>query len=301
LAEIAVALSQAVRQRALLRSAGCATPRLLAAGEGWRVADVICTSGPGDRPFEEQHSHVSIALVLAGTFQYRSRFGLELMTPGSAMLGNAGQCYECGHEHAVGDRCLSFWYAPAFFERLANDRGARDARFTRSRVPAIGALAPLIAHGAAALVRPFEAAWEEIALRVAAAALDLAGTPRRTHAPPPSAISQVTEAVRLIETRAHAPLPLGRLAKEAGLSPYHFLRTFERVTGMTPHQFVRRARLRAAAVRLTATPDKVVDIALDCGFGDVSNFNRAFRREFGVSPRVYRGSRLSAVSKQRNP
>jgi AraC-like DNA-binding protein len=39
---------------------------------------------------------------------------------------------------------------------------------------------------------------------------------------------------------------------------------------------------------LAAEPGKVIDIALDCGFGDVSNFNRAFRTEFGVSPRVFR-------------
>jgi len=48
------------------------------------------------------------------------------------------------------------------------------------------------------------------------------------------------------------------------------------------------ARLREAAVRLVAEPGTVLDIALDCGFGDVSNFNRAFRTEFGMSPRAYR-------------
>jgi AraC-like DNA-binding protein len=50
-------------------------------------------------------------------------------------------------------------------------------------------------------------------------------------------------------------------------------------------------RLRRAAVRLRNEPAKIVDIALDCGFGDVSNFNRAFRAEFGVSPRAYRNRR----------
>jgi AraC-like DNA-binding protein len=35
-------------------------------------------------------------------------------------------------------------------------------------------------------------------------------------------------------------------------------------------------------------PDKIVDIALACGFADLSNFNRAFRAEFGVAPRAYR-------------
>ena len=51
---------------------------------------------------------------------------------------------------------------------------------------------------------------------------------------------------------------------------------------------MRRARLREAASRLIAETEKVLDVALDCGFGDVSNFNRAFRAEFGESPLAFR-------------
>jgi transcriptional regulator GlxA family with amidase domain len=94
--------------------------------------------------------------------------------------------------------------------------------------------------------------------------------------------------VRLLEQRAAEPLALETLAREAGLSPFHFLRTFEDLTGATPHQYLRRLRLRRAALRLLSSPSKVLDVALDSGFGDVSNFNRAFRTEFGVSPREYR-------------
>jgi AraC family transcriptional regulator len=83
-------------------------------------------------------------------------------------------------------------------------------------------------------------------------------------------------------------LGLGALAREAGLSRYHFLRTFQRLTGLTPHQYLLRGRLREAATRLATEPAKIIEIALDCGFGDVSNFNRAFHAEFGVSPRAYR-------------
>jgi AraC family transcriptional regulator len=61
-------------------------------------------------------------------------------------------------------------------------------------------------------------------------------------------------------------------AAGAGLSPYHFLRTFRSLTGITPHQYVLRARLREAAWRLAAGTEKVLDVALDSGFGDVSNF-----------------------------
>ncbi len=41
-------------------------------------------------------------------------------------------------------------------------------------------------------------------------------------------------------------------------------------------------------MRLAAEPGRVADVAFDSGFGDVSNFNRAFRAEFGASPRLYR-------------
>src|SRR5204862_456286 len=148
--------------------AGRAVGRSIAAGQGWSVGDVTCTSGPQDRSFEERHTRPTIAIVLAGSFQYRSPLGSGFMAPGSLLLGNAGHCYECG------------------------------------------------------------------------------------------------------------------------LSPYHFLRTFERLTGVTPHQYVLRARLRAAATRLATEAGRVIDVALDSGFGDISNFNRAFRTEFGASPRAYR-------------
>src|SRR5260370_34550041 len=71
LAKIAVELEQALAQRAANGTRGDLTQRVLAQGDGWGVADVMCTSGPQDRSFEEQHSRVSIVIVLAGRFPYR--------------------------------------------------------------------------------------------------------------------------------------------------------------------------------------------------------------------------------------
>jgi AraC-like DNA-binding protein len=76
------------------------------------------------------------------------------------------------------------------------------------------------------------------------------GISSRTENAPPSAIARVTRSVRAIERRPDGALGLCGLAREAGLSPYHFLRTFDGLTGTTPHQHVRRARLRDAASRL---------------------------------------------------
>jgi len=291
LAKIAVELDTTLARRAANGAPGRAAARVLAEGAGWSISDVVCTSGPQDRLFEEQHSSFCIAIVVAGSFQYRSTLGRGLMTPGSLLLGNPGQFFECGHEHAMGDRCISFHYAPDYFEDLAADAGLRGGKpdFRAVRLPPLRSLSPLVAQVSASLEASADQPWEEIGVHLAVQTAKLAG-PFLSGASDvlSSAEARVTRAVRRIEHHPDERLNLSGLAIEAGLSPYHFLRTFEHLTGVTPHQYVLRARLREAAMRLTTRPNRVLDIALDCGFGDVSNFNRAFRAEFGASPGVYR-------------
>jgi AraC-like DNA-binding protein len=290
LAEIAIALEQALSRRREDGEPGRTLPRVIARGRGWTVADVVCTCGPSDRPYEERHAGYTIAVVLAGSFEYRSATGRALMTPGSLMLGNQGQCFECGHEHGEGDRCVSFWYAPGHFERLATDAGARGrVRFPVPRLPSLRPLAPLVARAGLGVAGTADISWEELAATLAVHTIRLAtGAPAGPGGLPRHAEARVSHVVRAIDDDPHEQLTLEALAGEAGLSPYHFLRTFERVTGVTPHQYVLRARLRKAVMRLAGGSERITDVAFDCGFGDVSNFNRAFRGEFGVSPRAFR-------------
>ena len=72
------------------------------------------------------------------------------------------------------------------------------------------------------------------------------------------------------------------------MSPYHFLRSFRHVVGMTPYQFVLRIRLHRAAVLLRRTDKRVSAIAYDAGFNDLSTFNHRFRRVMGDNPGIYR-------------
>lgn len=256
--------------------------RPVAGGDGWSVSEVVCSLGPRDRPFEERHRSVLIAIVVSGTFQYRSQAGRVLMTPGSLMLGSLGQPFECSHEHGKGDRCLAFSYSPEFFDRIE-----AAGVFRSMRVPPLRPLSPLVAHASAALTGSAGFSWEEISLNLAArtAESDRGLAMGTTGA---SAVARVSRVVRALDAEPNAHHDLASLAARARLSPFHFLRTFQSVTGITPHQYLLRLRLRRAAHRLAAESAKVVDIALECGFGDVSNFNRAFRAEFGVSPRHWR-------------
>ncbi len=292
MAKIAVDVEQALARRERTGTPGAANGRVLAQGRGWVVEDVICDSGPRDRPFEERHSNVSIAMVAAGSFQYRSETGRALMTPGSLLLGNAGHCFECGHEHAAGDRCIAFRFAPEYFaEIVRDDAGILFQRFSVPRLPPIRDFSPLFAHAIAGLTGKSHVDWEEISLKVAGTVARIAiGESLGLRDTSASSEARITRALRRIDRAPNEELTLQVLAAEARLSPCHFLRTFELITSLTPHQYIRRARLRVAAARLIAEPSRVLDIALDSGFGDVSNFNRAFRAEFGTSPRAYRAN-----------
>jgi AraC family transcriptional regulator len=83
-------------------------------------------------------------------------------------------------------------------------------------------------------------------------------------------------------------MTLGDLAREAAMSPYHFLRVFRQVIGTTPYQYVLRTRLHRAAQRLRLTDEPILRVALDSGFADLSTFNRRFRRLIGATPSAFR-------------
>jgi AraC family transcriptional regulator len=292
LGKIASDLDRAILERRLAGAPGRATGRKLASGAGWSVSDVVCTSGPRDRSFEEEHDGASVAIVLAGTFEYRSARGRHLMTPGSFLLGNPGECFECGHDHAIGDRCISFKFDGDLLNQLTDEHGG----FRSSRLPPERVSAAVVARTALALAEASVASWEEIALDVATTAARLGSAPRPGASDTsPRVIAHVTESVRLIERNPARSAALSDLASAAGMSRFQFLRVFRSLTGVTPHQFILRTRLRAAAARIVDSNINIIDVALDAGFGDLSNFNHAFRAEFGVTPRAFRRRQSSPL------
>jgi AraC family transcriptional regulator len=269
------------------------TARILASGPGWSVSDIVCTSGPHDRRFEERHEGMAIGAVMEGTFQYRTTTGAALLAPGSLLLGDHGASFECGHDHSTGDRCLAFSFTPELMETVAGAvPGARRTAFAAPHLPPLASLVPLLAEAEAARDDGDPAEIEEVALRLAGAvASTLAGTRRRPARASARDERRVSEALRRIDAFSTEALSLADLASGAATSPYHFLRTFRQAIGMTPYQFVLHTRLSRAAARLLRSDEPVSSIAFDAGFGDLSTFNRRFRRLMGCTPGDYRAGR----------
>lgn len=272
------------------RPPGAPTVRAIARGDGWRVSEFTCSLGPRDRRFEERHEDVTISAVVEGAFQYRSATGRALLSPGSFLLGNPGTCFECGHDHGRGDRCIGFHFAPGFFEEIAAAvTGSHRFRFRTPMLPAIRELALPVVEAEIEARSGSRIAMDELALRLAETVLAaLAGAGGGTAAPSPRDERRISNVLRHIEAHFDQPLDLAGLAGVAFMSKYHFLRTFRRTVGVTPSRYLLGVRMRRAAVRLCATPVPVATIAFDAGFGDLSTFNRHFREVFGVSPAAFR-------------
>ncbi|MDY3281307.1 helix-turn-helix transcriptional regulator [Dysosmobacter sp.] len=80
---------------------------------------------------------------------------------------------------------------------------------------------------------------------------------------------------------------LSDLSRVSLYSTWYSYRLFRETLGLTPAEYVWRLRLSRAASRLRAGGDRVIDIAMDLGFGSADTFTRAFFREFGLNPGDY--------------
>lgn len=266
---------------------------LLSRGNALDIYDYRCEIGLGARPFAERHDCASISFVRKGSFGYRTRGRHYELVAGSVLIGRPGDEYVCSHDHVCGDECLSFQLAPETVAALGD----------HAAIWKIGALPPLpelmvTAELADAAARRQDAlGLSEAGMLMASRFIGLAGeaskvataaAARRPAMDPARDRRRAVEAALWLEAHAAEALDLETIASRWSLSPFHFLRLFARVLGVTPHQYVVRCRLRAAARLLDDPARSITDIAYDVGFADLSNFVRSFRRAAGVSPSGFR-------------
>lgn len=96
------------------------------------------------------------------------------------------------------------------------------------------------------------------------------------------------KAVSFIENNYHFPITLEKLANEAGMSRKYFSEYFKKASGKSPIDFLNCYRIERAAEMLVLTDAPVTEIALDCGFNDLSYFIKTFKKQKNTTPVKYR-------------
>jgi len=196
------------------------------------MAGVLMTclhAGPRDRPFEEQHSSIAIAVVLNDRFNIAPR-KVPSHGAGISVDRQLRPILRVRSRPWHRDHCVAFHYSPEFFERAS-----ASCQFPINRIPPIASLTPWIVKAGLAAQSPETAVFDEMAHGLAGAVLEVLdkhGARTSTAASDERRISQVA---RFIEAQLAEPLPLERLAAAAKMSTFHFLRVFKQVTGVTPH------------------------------------------------------------------
>jgi AraC family transcriptional regulator len=222
--------------------------------------------------------HPAALFVTYPGFSYRCTHGAP--TPGSRALGTPAP-----EAVAPDDAGISVQYTPALVDEVQRVTGRH---WTRS-IP-VAPLSNRLAYLRHLLLDAVGAGEGAMAATALAgellAALDCSAAPGAR----PFRADQIAwyarrvdRARELLANRFDEPLSLDLVAREAGMSPFHFSRVFRELVGMPPHRYLLRVRLLRAAQRLRAGAG-VTETCHATGFNNLSHFIRTFRRALGVPP-----------------
>jgi AraC-like DNA-binding protein len=99
---------------------------------------------------------------------------------------------------------------------------------------------------------------------------------------------EVRAALDLLHGDPGADWDIAALARSAHLSPKHFARCFRDAVGMPPMAYLQSVRLSRARTALATTSETITRVAIGHGFADAAHFTRAFKRQYGATPSIFR-------------
>lgn len=100
-------------------------------------------------------------------------------------------------------------------------------------------------------------------------------------------ILQLKKALELIETSYASCLTLEDLAREAGMNAKYFCRFFQEMTHRTPINYLNHYRVERACFELITSDQTITEVAMNCGFNDLSYFVKTFKKYKGITPKKY--------------
>lgn len=102
------------------------------------------------------------------------------------------------------------------------------------------------------------------------------------------AYNRIRSSIRMMYEEYQDQLSLDQIASCSNMSASYFCSFFKKVMNMSTFEYLSIVRINRACIMLRTSERPIVDICLDCGFDNLSNFNHAFKKIIGVSPRDYR-------------
>lgn len=99
---------------------------------------------------------------------------------------------------------------------------------------------------------------------------------------------RVRQIIELLDLESDHQTRVSELARRVGLGASRLEHLFKIHTKTTIRDFVRERRLAQAAQLLATSEERISIISFRIGFPDISNFNHAFKKHFGIAPRAYR-------------
>ena len=267
---------------------------------GWRGIVVETRLHPGGEfqfaPSDDHHLCVNLGLPVRLEYQGLGPFKEVHVPGGFAAVVPAGQ--PSLWRHTVTVHHLHLYLSPALLaqtaERMAWGSGStlaeiNPAPFYDPHVEQIALLLRLeLESGAPRGGLYAETLASALSVRLLQREHDLAHL--LAFVPAPAKVrAELRRAVTFIQDNLASDLSLDAIAREAGLSSYHFARLFTEALGVPPHQYVIQARVERAKALITQGRLSLGEAAQRVGFSDQSHLNRHFKRLVGVTPRVFAG------------
>jgi AraC family transcriptional regulator len=232
-------------------------------------------------PDRERARGYAVSFVESGSFRVRTGGAWQRLGPDQLFVTRPGLEFSCAHDDDhPADACLSVSYTDAAIESLRSG-GVHPA----------GTVVPALTNRRAYLRLALRGCGPGDDARIEALAgalqwsLSRATAPTKLFRPERLAwyAARIERATAMIETHYADPLSLSVLARESGMSVYHFARVFNELQGQPPHRFLTAVRLRAAQARLRDGAP-VTETCFAVGFGSLSHFVTTFRRRYGIRP-----------------
>ncbi|HEV2507752.1 MAG TPA: AraC family transcriptional regulator [Mesorhizobium sp.] len=237
------------------------------------------------------HTHDSyvFGVVVAGVEKLRINRQSYLAPANSVIIVNPEDPHDGEKGCDAGWAYRTCYPRPELMREVAEDLGLGHLpMFSQGILDAPDLAGDFVqAHRLAVSGRTMEA---ETAMLMALRGLTLRFADRNGRDPLPNE-SEATRRFRLYREQIEADLArafdLAGLAEAAGVTRFQVIRDFKRAAGMTPGQYLRDCRIRAASV-LMRTGKPLAEIAFETGFADQSHFNRLFKSMRGLSPGAFR-------------